>query len=604
MEILLSTRHLFAGIVAVVSVVTIFALVWTGPHLFAKRAGDGQELQVQSTGVLREAELCEVSGIARARGTADAWWMHNDSGDSPRIFLVSHNAQLLQTWELAGAAARDWEDMSAFSTAADKHYLLMGDIGDNAASRSQCELYLIVEPELSQTKTPNGQQPKSADIVSRIDFCYEDGPRNCEAMAVDTRARCVWFVEKLSPGAISKARAGVYCLDLSPFVPEWQSEDITLKVDTRLAASVENGKIEKGRLATARRVGEVPLSHVTAMDINDGGDRLIIRDYYQARMWQRAEDQTWKQCLRGELPPALQLPLEPQGEAIAFTADGLSVMTISELTYQPLWQVQLPEASPRPVTVKQSGESSTRLQGNDKKLVLPGEVFEVDDRAAFIFWPAVEKQQQPQPWVFYAPTLAAYPDEHEKWMHQQFLDAGIAVAGIDVGEAYGNPKSRQTFDVFYEHMVGQRRFAKKPVLLGRSRGGLWVASWAADHPERFAGLAGIYPVFDWQTYPGVDKAAAAYGVLSEELVSKAAEWNPIARIGKLAEAGIPVYLIHGDQDNVVPLEPNSQAFAKVYEVAGKSDKINLEVVAGQGHNYWEGFFRSQNLVDFVIRHAK
>src|SRR4051812_21444799 len=78
--------------------------------------------------------------------------------------------------------------------------------------------------------------------------------------------------------------------------------------------------------------------------------------------------------------------------------------------------------------------------GSIKKLILPGEAFLVEGRPAFILLPAEAKRQKPQPWVFYAPTLAGYPDEHEKWMHEQFLAAGIAVAGIDVGEGYGSPK--------------------------------------------------------------------------------------------------------------------------------------------------------------------
>ncbi len=74
-----------------------------------------------------------------------------------------------------------------------------------------------------------------------------------------------------------------------------------------------------------------------------------------------------------------------------------------------------------------------------KKLILPGESFLVEDRPAFVLLPPEEKQQTPQPWIMYAPTLPAYPDSHEKWMHEQFLAAGIAVAGIDAGEAYGSP---------------------------------------------------------------------------------------------------------------------------------------------------------------------
>jgi hypothetical protein len=31
--------------------------------------------------------------------------------------------------------------------------------------------------------------------------------------------------------------------------------------------------------------------------------------------------------------------------------------------------------------------------------------------------------------------------------------------------------------------------------------------------------------------------------------------------------------------------------------------MTLEVVKGQGHNMWNGWFQSQALVDFVIKHA-
>ena len=58
----------------------------------------------------------------------------------------------------------------------------------------------------------------------------------------------------------------------------------------------------------------------------------------------------------------------------------------------------------------------------------------LEQRPAFILWPEESKRSKPQPWVCYAPTLAGYPDSHEKWMHEQFLAAGVAVAGIDVGD--------------------------------------------------------------------------------------------------------------------------------------------------------------------------
>jgi alpha-beta hydrolase superfamily lysophospholipase len=238
-----------------------------------------------------------------------------------------------------------------------------------------------------------------------------------------------------------------------------------------------------------------------------------------------------------------------------------------------------------------------------KELVLPGDSFRVEGRPAFILWPEPSMRKSPQPWVFYAPTLPGYPDEHEKWMHQQFLSAGVAVAGMDVGEGYGSPQSRKLLDAFYEQMTTQRGLAKKPCLLGRSRGGLWVTSWACDHPERCAGLAGIYPVFDFRTYPGIEKAAAAYEMTTGDLKAQIDKYNPISRMLVLAKARLPVLMIHGDDDVVVPLKENSAAFAETYKAHGAEDAIKVIVAHGQGHSFWEGFFRCQELVDFTIARA-
>lgn len=239
-----------------------------------------------------------------------------------------------------------------------------------------------------------------------------------------------------------------------------------------------------------------------------------------------------------------------------------------------------------------------------KELILPGESFLLQDRPAFILWPEPEKRQTPQPWILYAPTLPGYPDSHERWMHQQFLDAGIAVAGIDMGEAYGSPTGTAGQQALYEHLVQQRGFSPKPCLFGRSRGGLWVSSWAIQNPDKVAGIIAIYPVFDLRTYPGLEAAAPAYQASAAELDQRLEQANPIEQAHVLATAKIPFAIIHGDVDTVVPLPENSQRMAEIYRAADAADYMHLEVVPGQGHNYWEGFFRSQTLVDYAIRWAK
>ena len=239
-----------------------------------------------------------------------------------------------------------------------------------------------------------------------------------------------------------------------------------------------------------------------------------------------------------------------------------------------------------------------------KKLILPGESFLVEGRPAFTLLPLEEKRQKPQPWIIYAPTLPGYPDEHEKWMHERFLEAGVAVAGIDVGEAYGSPDGRKLCTALYEELTAKRGFAPKPCLLGRSRGGLWALSWARENPDKVAGIAGIYPVFDFRTYPGLANAASAYGLTPAELEAKQAEHNPIEGVSVLAEARIPALFIHGDEDAVVPLKENSAEFVARYKAAGAEDAVTLIVAKGQGHNFWEGFFRCQELIDFAIARAR
>ncbi len=109
----------------------------------------------------------------------------------------------------------------------------------------------------------------------------------------------------------------------------------------------------------------------------------------------------------------------------------------------------------------------------------------------------------------------------------------------------------------YTELTKKRGFAAKPCLLGRSRGGLWVSSWAIAQPDKVAGIAGIYPVFDLRTYPGLAKAAPAYGMTAQELEASLTEYNPIARINVLANAKLSVCIIHGNNDKVVPLKENS-----------------------------------------------
>jgi len=232
-----------------------------------------------------------------------------------------------------------------------------------------------------------------------------------------------------------------------------------------------------------------------------------------------------------------------------------------------------------------------------KTLPIPGEVFRVRGHAAFVIMPP--KPGAKVPWVLYAPTLPGLPGPEERWMFERFLAAGIAVAGIDVGESYGNVAGRALYSALHEELTTRRRFTRKVMLLGRSRGGLMTLSWAAENPEKVAGFAGIYPVCNLASYPGLTNAAPAYGLQPADLEAQLARHNPVDRLEPLARARVPLFVIHGDQDRLVPLEANSGLVRTRYRALG--GPMDWVVPAGQGHSMWTGFFQSQELVDFVLR---
>jgi len=230
------------------------------------------------------------------------------------------------------------------------------------------------------------------------------------------------------------------------------------------------------------------------------------------------------------------------------------------------------------------------------------ERFKFEDKDAFIIMPKKHSELN-IPWVFYAPTLRGLPNERDEgWMINHFLEAGIAVAGIDVGESYGNIEGRNLYSKFHNFLTQRKKFNPKACLLARSRGGLMLYNWAANNPKKVKCIAGIYPVCNLRSYPGLERAAPAYKMSASELANSLSENNPINRLQNLAKADVPIFHIHGNVDTVVPLKSNSGIIAKRYQRFGGN--MQLVVPKGQGHNMWEGFFKCDELVNFIINCAK
>jgi pimeloyl-ACP methyl ester carboxylesterase len=226
--------------------------------------------------------------------------------------------------------------------------------------------------------------------------------------------------------------------------------------------------------------------------------------------------------------------------------------------------------------------------------------FEVAGHTAYLY--AAPQPAEGKPWLWYAPTLKGVSLAQRKLYFDALMKAGISLAGYDQGEVRGSPASSARFTDFYEAMV-KRGFSPKPILLGQSRGGLMMLSWATRNPDKVRAFVGIYPVCNLASWPLKNSLAATladYGLPEAELRARLAEFNPIDHLDGLLAHHIPMFIVHGDTDVVVPHLENTMLLKDRYQAGGGS--ISVKVVPGEGHKVSPSFFECQELVDFVLAH--
>jgi len=128
------------------------------------RAQTSEARQLVQVGTAEHPPVDETSGIVRSRWQENVWWVHNDSGDEPRLFAIdSTGAVHVAPWhagdyasgagadtsdkpvwpgvQLGAAAHIDYEDI-----AVEDSTLYLGDIGNNGNARRDLGIYVLREP--------------------------------------------------------------------------------------------------------------------------------------------------------------------------------------------------------------------------------------------------------------------------------------------------------------------------------------------------------------------------------------------------------------------------------------------------------------------------
>lgn len=265
-----------------------------------------KKLVATTSAAITDPALREISGIAASRATPGLWWVHNDSGDTARVFAIDDNGAVHATLTLAGATAVDYEDIAVGEgPVAGTTYLYVADIGDNAASRPEVVVYRMVEPTVSATGSTTG----SIAAVDTLHLRYPDGAHDAEALAIDPLSHSIVIITKSLGGGAQAA----------------------YRVPTSIAAGSTTTMSSVATITTdAGLVGAI-----TGADLSRDGLQLAIRTYGGVRIVGRNADLPLDRFLAGGVGsvscPAPGPP-EVQGEAIGFRVDGRGFVTVSEGT--------------------------------------------------------------------------------------------------------------------------------------------------------------------------------------------------------------------------------------------------------------------------------
>lgn len=202
-----------------------------------------QHKQDVKTGVDLPSKLDEVSGNEMISNSNDIW-MHNDSGDGPRIFCVNEKGELLRKIYL-DAKNEDWEDI----TSDPKGNLYIGDFGNNNNKRKDLEILKVSHKSLNSEDEVK---------VKRIKFSFEDQkkfPPKKHKMYFDCEA-FFYFKDNL------------YLFTKSRVKGDYGKTNLY-----KLPAKKGKHKAEK---TDSFSFGEDPYSWVTGADIRDDGKQIAI----------------------------------------------------------------------------------------------------------------------------------------------------------------------------------------------------------------------------------------------------------------------------------------------------------------------------------------
>ena len=266
-----------------------------------------KSLVTSTAGPISDPALVEISGIHIGVRNPSIWWVHNDSGDTARVFALDATGATRGTYAFDATTAADWEDLAVVSgPTPGSGTIYAADIGDNAGNRTEVQVYRVAEPAVALTGPP---VLAVLPAVETLHLTYPDGAHDAEALMIDPLFGDLVIVAK----SLTGGPANVY------------------QAPANLAAGSTTALTKVGQVA----LGTGLANAVTAADVTADGTAVAIRTYGNVMVFNRNTTSKLWTAFGGTACNA-PVPIEVQGEAVGFRSDGKALVTVSEGANQTL----------------------------------------------------------------------------------------------------------------------------------------------------------------------------------------------------------------------------------------------------------------------------
>lgn len=160
-------------------------------------------------------------------------------------------------------------------------------------------------------------------------------------------------------------------------------------------------------------------------------------------------------------------------------------------------------------------------------------------------------------------------------------DMGYTRVYYSVSNMYGSYRAVRLMHDFYLYAVKELGLSERCILFGYSRGGLYAFNFALFYPEYVDKIYLDAPVLDMRSWPPEGSRERGevyreYGLTPESI--KDFNGHPVENFEEFFAHGLPLMLVAGDADELVPLAENGGKMIEYCDSRG----IKIETVIKPG----------------------